>query len=206
MNNTKTSINSLLPKLSDRWQIASQTIAHSRSWFYLLIALGSMSNVVYTCTVPLVGFGVIAGATLPRRKAVTVILCMWLINQLLGFTIHHYPQTFSTVAWGCVMGFGAVMVTLLSSLKPKFGQARLSKHFLWLGITLLAGYALYEFVIWLAGFFLGGIDGFTLPILWSILMGNAVWAIALGGIHALLVWGVVKRSVSPSMISIGLAK
>ncbi|NJR52501.1 MAG: hypothetical protein HC780_25935 [Leptolyngbyaceae cyanobacterium CSU_1_3] len=32
---------------------------------FLLLSLGTMSNVVYTCTVPLVGFGAIAGATLP---------------------------------------------------------------------------------------------------------------------------------------------
>lgn len=177
-----------LPALLTQWQVKQQTIAQSQLWFFLLTATAVASNSIYYCTVPLVGFGIIAGSTLPRRKAITVLLTMWLVNQLLGFTVRHYPWTFSTFAWGWVMGIGAVLATLLASVKPKFSQKRLSGHLLWLGTMLLTGYIFYELVIWLAGFALGAVEGFTLPILWGIFVGNAMWALALTLIHGIIAW------------------
>ena len=118
MNYLKTSTKPPSPTKPDRWQQAEKAIAHNQLWFFLLTALGSASNVVYTCTVPLVGFGAIAGITLTRKKALTMIMTMWLINQILGFTIHQYPLTISTIIWGGVLGLGALLVTLLASLKP----------------------------------------------------------------------------------------
>lgn len=109
---------------------------------------------------PLVGFGAIAGITLTRKKALTMIMTMWLINQILGFTIHQYPLTISTIIRG-----GALLVTLLATLKPRFVASELKNHCLWLGMALIGGYVMYELTILLAGFFLGGEDSFTLPIL-----------------------------------------
>ncbi|MBW4553571.1 MAG: hypothetical protein KME35_21025 [Aphanocapsa sp. GSE-SYN-MK-11-07L] len=183
------------------WHQGWETIATSRLWFFLLVGLGTMSNVVYTCTVPLVGFGAIAGSTLIRRRAIATAMTMWLVNQMLGFTLHHYPLTLSTFAWGFVLGLGTLLVTLLASMNPPFAQNQTIGHYQWLGIAFAVGFILYELVIWLAGLALGGGEGFTLPILGGILMGNAVWAIALSSIHALWVWGVVKHSVLPSRLS-----
>ncbi|MGH8001559.1 MAG: hypothetical protein ACREPR_19590, partial [Brasilonema sp.] len=101
-----------LPTGLTQWLFKQQAIAQSQLWFFLLTATGVASNSIYYCTVPLVGFGVIAGSTLPRRKAITVLLTMWLVNQLLGFTVRNYPWMFSTFAWGWVMGIGAVLATL----------------------------------------------------------------------------------------------
>lgn len=182
------------PEKSDRWQIAAQAIAQNRFWFFLLTALGSTSNVVYTCTVPLVGFGVIAGSTLSRKKAVTMITTMWLVNQILGFTIHQYPLTFKTFVWGGVIGLGALLATLFASIKPRFVASELKNHYLWLGIAFVGSYIVYELTILLASFFLGGLKNFTLPILWSIFVGNAAWGIPLALGHGFLIWQLIKRS------------
>ena len=80
----------------------------------------SVSNILYYCTVPLVGIGVLAGTTLPRRRALTVLLTMWFVNQLLGFTVRGYPYTVSTFAWGGVMLLRATLAVLLASLRPIF--------------------------------------------------------------------------------------
>lgn len=178
----------------DRWQIAEKAIAHNRLWFFLLTALGSASNVVYTCTVPLVGFAAIAGSTLSRNKAITMVLTMWLINQILGFTIHQYPLTFNTFVWGGVLGLGALLATIFASLKPRFVASELKNHCLWLGTALIGGYIVYELTILLAGFFLGGLESFTLPILWSIFIGNAIWGIPLALGHGFLMGQLIKKS------------
>jgi hypothetical protein len=83
---------------------------------------------MYTCTVPLVGFGAIAGATLPRRRALVTVVSIWLVNQVLGFGIRQYPWTLSTFAWGLVLGLGAVLVMLLASLKLKLTQNGFSAY------------------------------------------------------------------------------
>lgn len=194
MSSLKTITKPRSPEKFDRWQIGAEAIAHNRFWFFLLTALGSASNVVYTCTVPLVGFGVIAGSTLSRKKAVTMVMTMWLVNQILGFTIHQYPLTFKTFVWGGVIGLGALLATLFASLKPRFVASELKNHCLWLGIALIGGYVVYELTILLATLFLGGLESFTLPILWSIFVGNAVWGIPLALGHGFLMWQLVRKS------------
>jgi len=147
---------------------------------------------MYSCTVPLVAFGAIAGATLPRRRALTTVASIWLVNQVLGFGIRQYPWTLSTLSWGLVLGLGAVWVMLFASLKFKLSQNSLSAYGAWLGIALVAGFGIYELTIWLASFVLGGSDSFTLPILWGIFQENTLWTISLIAIHSLLVWDTLR--------------
>ncbi|NJM64780.1 MAG: hypothetical protein HC851_03475 [Acaryochloris sp. RU_4_1] len=119
---------------------------------------------------------------------------MWLVNQGLGFTIRHYPWTLTTFAWGPVLALGAILVMLLASVKPKLSQQGLTGYGVWLATSLVAGFGVYELVIWLACIVLGGCDSFTPPILWGIFQGNATWAIALIGIHSVLVWQTLQLS------------
>ncbi|MEO0491062.1 MAG: hypothetical protein AAFZ49_16135 [Cyanobacteria bacterium J06659_2] len=173
--------------LQTPWQRGSHYLFGSRVWYYGLLAAASTSNVLYYCTVPLVGIGILAGATLPRRKAVVVLLAMWLVNQLLGFTVRGYPYTVSTFTWGGVMLIGALLAVLLVSTRPPFRQDPIG-YSLWSSGCLILGFCLYELVIWLAGFALGGVHGFTLAMLWQIFLGNALWAVMLSGVHGVLAW------------------
>ncbi|NJR64103.1 MAG: hypothetical protein HC772_00210 [Leptolyngbyaceae cyanobacterium CRU_2_3] len=126
--------------------------------------------------------------------ALITVLSMWLVNQGLGFTIRHYPWTLTTFAWGPVLALGAILVMLLASVKPKLSQQGLTGYGVWLATSLVAGFGVYELVIWLACIVLGGCDSFTPPILWGIFQGNATWAIALIGIHSVLVWQTLQLS------------
>ncbi|MEO0827407.1 MAG: hypothetical protein AAFX95_18685 [Cyanobacteria bacterium J06639_16] len=173
--------------LQTPWQRGSYFLYDSRAWYYGLLAAASTSNVLYYCTVPLVGIGILAGATLPRRKAVVVLLAMWLVNQLLGFTVRGYPYTVSTFTWGGVMLLGALLTVWLAAMRLPFRQDPIG-YSLWLSGCLILGFCLYELVIWLGGFALGGVHGFTLAMLWQIFLGNALWAVLLSGMHGVLAW------------------
>lgn len=183
--------------LATRWQGGSRSLYDSRLWYYGLLAAGSVSNVVYYCTVPLVGIGVLVGTTLPRRRALTVLLTLWCVNQFLGFTVRGYPYTVSTFAWGGVMLLGAALAVLLASLRPAFHHAP-PRHGLWLALSLLLGFALYEWVIWLGGLALGGVHGFTLSVLAEILLGNALWGGGLAAVHWGWVQGWMRLKDAPS--------
>lgn len=186
-----------LATLESSWQWGSRSLYDSRLWYYGLLAAGSVSNVLYYCTVPLVGIGVLAGTTLPRRRALTVLLTMWFVNQLLGFTVRGYPYTVSTFAWGGVMLLGAILAVLLASRRPAFHHTPL-RHGLWLTLSLLLGFCLYELVIWLGGLALGGVHGFTLSVLAEILLGNALWGGGLAAVHGGLVQRWMRWQDAPS--------
>lgn len=51
------------PSVQTRWSSLWQLLAQSRLWFFLLIAIGTFSSVIYPHP-PLVAFGAIAGGTL----------------------------------------------------------------------------------------------------------------------------------------------
>ncbi len=164
-----------------------QAIDNSRLWFYVLLGTATASNLVYYCTAPLVGVGTIAGSTVSRRKAIAVVLCMWCFNQFLGFTVRDYPYTPSTFAWGIVMGVGAILAVLLSTVKLSSVRKQPGGSYIWFLASLLLGYGIYELILWISSFALGGTENFTASILWDVLAGNAVWAIVLGLVHYLLV-------------------
>jgi hypothetical protein len=64
-----------------------------KTWPSLFTTLGCLSNIAYTCTLPFVAIGIIAGTRLTRQRAVISALMIWLANQIFGYTWHSYPRT-----------------------------------------------------------------------------------------------------------------
>ncbi|MEM6502947.1 MAG: hypothetical protein AAF685_14055 [Cyanobacteria bacterium P01_C01_bin.89] len=108
-----------------------------------------------------------------------------------------YPYTVSTFAWGGVMLLGATLAVLLSSMRSTFSHNQ-TRHGLWLTLSLLLGFVLYELVIWLGGWVLGGVHGFTPAILAEILLGNALWGGGLAVVHGALVQRWMPLKDAPS--------
>jgi hypothetical protein len=52
---------------------------------------------------------------LNRRDALLLTLALWLINQIIGFTVLHYPWDAITLAWGAILGAVAPCCTLIAS-------------------------------------------------------------------------------------------
>lgn len=197
MNFTQTTQYPSIDQLAQQWVGGCRTISQGRFWQGLLMAIGVLSNLFYTCTLPFVCLGVIAGMTLPRRRALVTATTIWFANQLFGYTLHHYPRTFNTAAWGLVLLVGTLLVTLLASHKPLFRQGKVLHHYLRLSGMLVVGFVLFELVIVLAGLFLGGVSGFTPPILWGIFASSAIWLAGLTIAHGFLVWDKIVHTFSP---------
>ena len=140
---SKSGLNPKLSKIGS-WQITVEAIAKSNWWQMFLIAVGSASSVIYP-HVPLVGFAAVAGNTLTRNKALISAMSIWFANQLYGFTIRAYPKTLESLIWGLVMGLGMLTVTwLVTALRPQFSRYNLQGYLLWLAISLIGGYAIYQ--------------------------------------------------------------
>src|SRR6185312_7148286 len=76
--------------------------------FGLLVTSCALASFALACATPFAAFAAIAAATLPWRPACLVVVGAWLINQAIGFGVHHYPVDASTIAWGFVIGAAAL--------------------------------------------------------------------------------------------------
>ena len=167
------------------WQPAEKAVSRQVLWPFLLIVVGSFSSAIYP-HVPLVGFAVLAGNTLPRKRAIATASTIWLANQLYGFTIRQYPQTAESFTWGLVMGIGTLIVTYLVTLLPRWIPLNFRGYLLRLTLGIVGGYAFYEGAIVAIAQLMGG-HGFTAAILWRIFVKNAIWAAGLSAVHSILV-------------------
>src|SRR5579862_9091601 len=81
-------------------------------WLALLIATSVGFTLGFACAVPFAAFGAIAALSLPRRDALLLTLAIWLINQIIGFGILHYPTDAMTLIWGAILAVIAVLSTM----------------------------------------------------------------------------------------------
>ncbi|AFZ47095.1 hypothetical protein Cyast_1126 [Cyanobacterium stanieri PCC 7202] len=176
------------------WVNGQITVNNSRIWFITLLALGSFSNVVFTCALPLVGFGAIASKTLPKSKAITTISLIWLVNQIIGFTMRDYPLDFSTFAWGIVILLGGLLATIFGLLQFERQSKNFRQYLCAIVLILVIGYIAYQAMIWLGGVVLGGLHGFNVPVLWQVFYINALWTVALTLLHNLFIAQKLKFS------------
>src|SRR5271169_4953198 len=79
--------------------------------FALLTVSCALASFALACATPFAAFAVVAAAMLPLRPALLVVTGAWLVNQSIGFGVHHYPIDASTAAWGFVIGIAALAAT-----------------------------------------------------------------------------------------------
>lgn len=167
------------------WSNGWNRVASYRLWTFLLIVIGSASSVIYPHP-PLVAFGAIAGSTLTPRCALSAVTAIWLVNQLYGYGLRQYPQTAESITWGLVMGLGTLLVVLLASIKPKFSREKIGGHFLWLGISFVSGFILFEGLLLLTGILPGISHNLTPAILARLLIKEGIWVVPLALGHMFL--------------------
>ena len=179
------------------WQTAIKAIAISPWWQFCLVAVGTISGIVYPHP-PLVGLAAVAGNTLIRQKALMSIVSIWLANQVYGFTMRRYPLTIESLTWGIVMGSSIYLVTWLITLQPKFSRHNFQGYLIWLAIAIFGGYALYQGSIMLIAQSIGE-HGLSLAILWSIFWKDVVWAISLSILHGCALSAIAIKLIKQSI-------
>mgnify|MGYP005863766311 CR=1 FL=1 len=164
-----------------------RSLAHRRWLPFALLTLGTASNAIYAHT-PLVAFAAMSGVVLNRRRAIAIALLIWFVNQVIGFGLRGYPLSATAFTWGALMGIGTLLVVTFASIRPGFSQSSWAGHWLWVAITFIGGFVLYQGLIMLAypviadGHFMG------LDIVAKLFVKQVMWtgAIALG--HGVLLW------------------
>lgn len=178
------------PPVQTRWSSRWQLLAQSRLWFFLLSAIGTFSSVIYPHP-PLVAFGAIAGGTLKPQRAILTAMTIWFTNQIYGFGLRGYPHTTESFAWAMAMGLGSLLVTLLASVRPDFSRVNLKGHCLWMLMSAIVGFIVFESLILSFGWLLTGDHPLSWAIMGRLFLKEFAWSVALVTGHLLL----VRRSV-----------
>jgi hypothetical protein len=102
-------------------------------------------------------------------------------------SLRDYPRTSESVTWGLIIGLGTLLVALLASIKPKFSREKIGGHFLWLGVSFVGGFILFEGLILLTGILPGISHDLTPAILTHLLIKESIWIVPLALAHMFLV-------------------
>jgi hypothetical protein len=138
----------------------------------LLVAASVVFSLGLACAVPLAAFAAAAALSLSRLGALSLILLVWLANQLVGFTLLGYPWDTSTFAWGVVLAVVAVLATLAAQWVV--GRLSDARRAFTATATFLAAFAVYESALFtVSATLLGGTEIYTAPIQGRIFAINA---------------------------------
>ncbi|MEJ0049938.1 MAG: hypothetical protein WDN02_01745 [Methylovirgula sp.] len=138
-----------------------------------LMAASVAFSLGLACAVPLVAFAALGALTLDRRMGLLIIIGIVAANQILGFTVLHYPHDAATVAWTPAFLFVGIIATL-TAFWTKRRCAGLHPTVTVLA-TFVAAFACYE-----GGFFLislltrSGLYAYAPSIILRILETNAL--------------------------------
>jgi hypothetical protein len=162
-------------------------------WLGLLVAASVVFSLGLACAVPLAAFAAAAALSLSRRDALLLITLVWLANQLVGFTVLHYPWTASTFAWGVVLGAVAVLATLAGQWIA--GRLVDARGALTVTATFLIAFTVYEGALFaVSATLLGGTEIYTAAIQGRIFAINAAAFVSLVALnHLATSVGLVNR-------------
>jgi hypothetical protein len=168
-------------------------------WLGLLVAASVVFSLGLACAVPLAAFAAAAALSLSRRDALLLILLVWLANQLVGFTVLHYPGTASTFAWGVVLGAVAVLATLAGQWIA--GRLVDARRAFTVTATFLIAFTVYEGALFaVSATLLGGTEIYTAAIQGRIFAINAAAFVGLLALnHLATSIGLARKPTTPAL-------
>src|SRR6478736_6946207 len=106
----------ILPPHADRFRLHPVASRLAPMFCFALLTVScALASFALACATPFAAFAVVAAAMLPMRPALLVVAGAWLVNQGIGFGVHHYPIDANTMMWGLAIGAGAMAATAASA-------------------------------------------------------------------------------------------
>lgn len=169
---------------------------HAATVWACALAVSTLAGTLAaSCLMPFVALAVVAATTLPTRKAVITVAAIWLINQVLGFTLLDFPRTVPTFVSGLALGLGSLAALAVARAAHGTGDTLIISR-------LLSAFALafitYELLLFAFAFlgFAGTVDMFTPQIVALVGLSDAIWLALLVALRLCLT-GVAPRSFGP---------
>jgi hypothetical protein len=150
-------------------------------WIALLTVATVAASAVFACATPFPALAALAALHMNRRDAFALTAVIWGTNQIIGYGLLHYPQTWDSFAWGIAIGAGAMIATALAA-----GAELAARPYGWTAAMLAsfaAAFAGYEIALRAAALVLPSHpDSFGIAVTLYVLKVNAL---AFAGLLAL---------------------
>jgi hypothetical protein len=161
-------------------------------WVMLIALLTVGGSLAFACAAPLAAVAALAGGKMNRGAGVFLVTAAWLSNQIVGFAVLDYPQTFDSFAWGSAIGVASILAFFAAHVASR----SLNHRPLGLAASFFAAFAAYEFALYVVGIPLGASqEAFSGPIVGRVLELNLISFAGLLLIH----WLAVSTSLLPMM-------
>ena len=161
------------------------------TWPALLVAAALLSSFTFACVTPFAAFAVLTATTMGLPCALAMMVVVWLINQVLGFTALGYPLDGATLAWGGVIGiaaFGATAAVAICLRAVPTWSLRFRAV-----AGFVAAFVVYQAVLLSATAVLGGMQNFGADIVAKLVLSDAGWLIGFAILrHGLLRLGAIS--------------
>ncbi len=148
-------------------------------WTAILGATSIFGSYFFACVFPFAAIATLAALTLDVRRGALLVGASWLANQIVGFTLMHYPQEFSTVALGMSLGLGALAAYGVAG----FVLRRIAQPLGTLG-ALVSAFVAYQLVIYVGALGFGGADNFSAAIIRAVALNDALWFAGLFALYS----------------------
>lgn len=88
-------------------------------WIVLLSSASLAASWALACATPFAALAALAATRLNRRDGVATMLVAWFASQAVGFGIHHYPHSATTLLWGGAIGTAAIAALLVARVAER---------------------------------------------------------------------------------------
>lgn len=161
--------------------MTKQTATAALIWTAILGTAAIFGSYFFACVFPFAAIATIAALTLDVRRGVALVVATWFANQVVGFSLMHYPQTLDTVALGVSLGLGALAAYAIAHAVLRGGATPVRT------MAALAGaFVTYQLVIYLGALVFGGADNFSPSIIADVALNDTIWFAGLAALNIAL--------------------
>jgi hypothetical protein len=152
--------------------MTKQTATAALIWSAILGTCAIFGSYFFACVFPFAAIATIAALTLDKRRAAILVGAVFAVNQIVGFTLMHYPQDASTIAWGVVIGVAA-FASLFAARSVLRGRSDIVSPYAL--VALLAAFVVNQGVMLAYALFTTGIENFSPTIVATVGLNDAAW-------------------------------
>jgi hypothetical protein len=158
-------------------------------WSTVLGLTAALGSYGLACVFPFAALAALAAVTMPTRQAALLLGAMWLVNQIIGFTLLSYPHDGQAVAWGAIIGVAAFAG--LGAAKLVFGsETRLMS--LRSVAALAASILAYQVIMFVGAYAMNGFESSTPAIVADVVRNDVLWFAGLGALRLALGLGLPR--------------
>jgi hypothetical protein len=141
-------------------------------WSAVLGLTAALGSYGLACVFPFAALSALAAVTLPMRQAALLLGAMWLVNQVIGFTLLSYPHDGQAVAWGAIIGVAAFAG--LGAAKAAFGTETNLVSLRTIA-ALAASIVAYQAIMFVGAYAMNGFESSTPAIVAEVARNDALW-------------------------------